>query len=142
VDGEKRIEHIEYLPIMNMRNQSIPLASVTSFDVNKSIQRSLVKACARHGLGLYIFAGEDLPEDEPAPPPAKRSAASEAQRTPEAQKLFEKVDEAIKRRTAKMTPEEKKKFAADLKMVCGVVNYKAIEDEAKLRLLYDKYVKE
>lgn len=58
------IEHIEYLPVMDNRNKSIALNSVTSFDVNTSIQRSLTKACARHGLGLYIYAGEDLPEDE------------------------------------------------------------------------------
>ena len=58
------VEHIEYLPVMNNRNRSIPLEQVTSFDVNTSIQRSLTKACARHGLGLYIYAGEDLPEDE------------------------------------------------------------------------------
>lgn len=57
------IEHIEYLPVMDFRNQSIPVAKVTSFDVNKTIQRSLTKACARHGLGLYIYAGEDLPSD-------------------------------------------------------------------------------
>lgn len=63
VDGEKQLEHIEYLPVMDMRNKSIPLANVTSFDVNKAIQRSLTKAVARHGLGLYIYAGEDLPED-------------------------------------------------------------------------------
>ena len=61
------IEHIEYLPIMDYRNQSIPLEKITSFDVNKSIQRSLTKACARHGLGLYIYAGEDLPENDPKP---------------------------------------------------------------------------
>ena len=58
------IEHIEYLPVMDYRNQSIPLDKVTSFDVNKAIQRSLTKAVARHGLGLYIYAGEDLPEEE------------------------------------------------------------------------------
>ena len=57
------IEHIEYLPVMDFRNKSIPLESVTSFDVNKTIQRSLTKAVARHGLGLYIYAGEDLPEE-------------------------------------------------------------------------------
>lgn len=57
------IEHIEFLPIMDFRNQSIPLERVTSMDVNKSIQRSITKACARHGLGLYIYAGEDLPEE-------------------------------------------------------------------------------
>lgn len=58
------IEHIEYLPVMDNRNKSIPLANVTSFDANKAIQRSLTKACARHGLGLYIYAGEDLPDGE------------------------------------------------------------------------------
>lgn len=70
------IEHIEYLPVMDSRNQSIPLDKVTSFDVNKTIQRSLTKAAARHGLGLYIYAGEDLPEGEgptePAPKPFQR----------------------------------------------------------------------
>lgn len=58
------IEHIEYLPVMDFRNASIPCEKVTSFDVNKAIQRSLTKAVARHGLGLYIYAGEDLPEAE------------------------------------------------------------------------------
>lgn len=58
------IEHIEYLPVMDYKNKSIPLENITSFDVNKAIQRSLTKACARHGLGLYIYAGEDLPEAE------------------------------------------------------------------------------
>ena len=62
------IEHIEYLPVMDHRNKSIPANAVTSFDVNKAIQRSLTKACARHGLGLYIYAGEDLPESEDAQP--------------------------------------------------------------------------
>lgn len=59
------IEHIEYLPIMDYKNKSIKLEQVTSFDVNKAIQRSLTKAAARHGIGLYIYAGEDLPERDP-----------------------------------------------------------------------------
>ena len=58
------MEHIEYLPVMDNRNNSIPAEKVTSFDVNKAIQRSLTKAAARHGLGLYLYAGEDLPESE------------------------------------------------------------------------------
>lgn len=57
------VEHIEELPVMDYRNKSIPLEQITSFDVNKAIQRSLTKAVARHGLGLYIYAGEDLPMD-------------------------------------------------------------------------------
>ena len=58
------LEHIEYLPVMDFRNKSISADAITSTDVNKAIQRSLTKACARHGLGLYIYAGEDLPEAE------------------------------------------------------------------------------
>lgn len=60
------IEHIEYLPVMDFRNNAIPVDKVTSTDVNKTIQRSLTKAVARHGLGLYIYAGEDLPEGDKA----------------------------------------------------------------------------
>lgn len=67
------MEHIEYLPVMDFRNASILVDKVTSFDVNKAIQRSLTKAVARHGLGLYIYAGEDLPD---AADDEKRPAAS------------------------------------------------------------------
>lgn len=57
------IEHIEELPIMDFKNKSIEASKITSADANKAIQRSLTKACARHGLGLYIYEGEDLPEE-------------------------------------------------------------------------------
>lgn len=56
------IEHIEYLPIMNLRNNSIDASEVKSTDANKTIQRSITKACARHGIGLFVFEGEDIPE--------------------------------------------------------------------------------
>lgn len=69
------LEHIEYLPVMDFRNASIPADKVTSFDVNKAIQRSLTKAAARHGLGLYIYAGEDLPEDTPKAKPVIQEGA-------------------------------------------------------------------
>lgn len=57
------IEHIEELPIMDFKNKSIEAMKITSADANKAIQRSLTKACARHGLGLYIYEGEDLPQE-------------------------------------------------------------------------------
>ena len=60
----KGIEYIEYYPIMGLKNDAIPANRVTMTDVNKALQRAFVKACARHGLGLYIYAGEDLPEAE------------------------------------------------------------------------------
>lgn len=72
------IEHIEMLPVMDFKNKSIPVESITSFDVNKAIQRSLTKAVARHGLGLYIYAGEDLPEGEEKPKENKGGFVSKA----------------------------------------------------------------
>lgn len=58
------VEHIEYLPVMDNKNQSVDVDKITSVQVNKAIQRALTKAIARHGIGLYIYAGEDLPEDQ------------------------------------------------------------------------------
>ena len=82
------LEHIEYLPVMDQRNQSIPLESVRSTDVNKAIQRSLTKACARHGLGLYIYAGEDLPDSAPKPAQTQQvpSRQETVQQTPSPQR--------------------------------------------------------
>ena len=62
-------------PVLDGRNR--PLIAPNSFDINTSIQRALVKAIALHGLGLYVYAGEDLPvasvettsaNDEPTKP--------------------------------------------------------------------------
>ena len=56
------VEEIEELPVMDNRNNAVQLSMVSSTLVNTAIQRAFVKACARHGLGLYIYSGEDLPE--------------------------------------------------------------------------------
>jgi len=54
------------LPVMNHRNQAIK--NPDAFAVNTAVMRCLAKAIAMHGLGLYIYAGEDLPEqDQPEP---------------------------------------------------------------------------
>lgn len=55
------LTHTEMLPIIDYRNKSIPLDKVTSCDANKAIQRCITKAVARFGLGLYVYAGKDLP---------------------------------------------------------------------------------
>lgn len=70
------LEHIEFLPVMDFRNKSIPLGQITSFEVNKTIQRALTKAIARHGLGLYIYAGEDLPEESDGNPASQTPKSS------------------------------------------------------------------
>ena len=56
------LEHIDYLPVMDFRNNAIPIEKVTAMDVNKTIQRSTAKAIAMHGLGLSLWTGEDVPE--------------------------------------------------------------------------------
>lgn len=56
------IEHIDYLPVMDYRNNAIPVEKISAMDVNKTIQRSTAKAIAMHGLGLSLWTGEDMPE--------------------------------------------------------------------------------
>lgn len=69
--------HSMWLPVMNSTNKAmkgapyqiktsngkvINVEAATMFDINSSIMRCLVKNIAMFGLGLYIYAGEDLPE--------------------------------------------------------------------------------
>jgi len=53
----------EVLAIMDFKNQSIPASDITSVEANKTLKRCLTKACALHGLFLYIYSGEDIPEE-------------------------------------------------------------------------------
>jgi len=58
----KGLEHINHLPIMDHSNKAMKKEQIDAFAINKSIQRCLVKAVALHGLGLYIYKGEDIPK--------------------------------------------------------------------------------
>ena len=60
VDG---VERTQIHPVLDHKNS--PIDNPNAFQINTSIQRCLAKAIALHGLGLYIFAGEDLPEADP-----------------------------------------------------------------------------
>ena len=53
----------ETLAIMDFKNKAIPADQITSTDANKSYKRCLVKCLALFGLGLYIYEGEDVPEE-------------------------------------------------------------------------------
>ncbi len=68
-----------WLPVMDTRNKAMKTADM--FDINKTIMRCLTKNLAMFGLGLYIYAGEDLPEDAEKPPKeatkAKQTAKTE-----------------------------------------------------------------
>lgn len=75
-----------WLPVMDSKNKSMKkysyeyetrygvktVEAATSFDINKTIMRCLVKNLAMFGLGIYIYAGEDLPESETAAPVKKK----------------------------------------------------------------------
>jgi hypothetical protein len=70
------------LPVMDNRNKAI--ANPDAFAVNTAMQRCLVKAIALHGLGLYIYAGEDLP-------PSEDGALGEGGYTPTQEAALEKL---------------------------------------------------
>ena len=61
------------LPVMNHRNQ--PILTPDAFQVNTAIMRCMTKALALHGLGLYIYSGEDVPEEIGKEPVAKETTA-------------------------------------------------------------------
>nr|DAU40312.1 MAG TPA: Protein of unknown function (DUF1071) [Caudoviricetes sp.] len=119
------IENIEYLPVMDFRNNSIPADKVTSYDVNKAVQRSLTKAVARHGLGLYIYAGEDLPEGEEKPQERQTEKPPKAKPTADitCTKCGVKIEPVIAKTGKTMTAQEisdfsRKKFGQCLCPAC------------------------
>lgn len=88
------------LPVMDYKNK--PILNPDAFAVNTAIMRCMTKALALHGLGIYIYSGDDLPEDESkeaptpvatAPKPVVRNANKSPQPTEwdnsdESRKLF------------------------------------------------------
>jgi len=85
------------LPVLDHRNK--PIQNPDSFAVNTSIMRCLAKCIALHGLGLYIYAGEDLPESEADEIEAKLNAEIAACNTvEELNTLYHTLPEAIRSR--------------------------------------------
>ena len=79
-----------HLPVMDYKNKAIQ--NPDAFAVNTAMQRCLVKAIALHGLGLYIYAGEDLPDGEEKPKHgAERPGDGTGKITP-ATGMFESLD--------------------------------------------------
>lgn len=125
-DGLHQHEAIEMLPVMDFKNKAIPVDSIDSTQLNKTIQRSLTKAIARLGLGLYIYAGEDMPEESED---AKKERAE----------LQKAVDAAVKKATAKMDGPAKMEYAKTVILpVIGSMNYLACDNIDKLKELLGK----
>jgi hypothetical protein len=65
------------LPVMDYKNKAVP--NPDAFAVNTAIMRCMTKALSLHGLGLYIYAGEDIPEEDAKP--VKEEVKPEVKRT-------------------------------------------------------------
>jgi len=136
IDG---LEHIEYLPVMDYKNASIPVERVTSFDVNKAIQRSLTKACARHGLGLYVYAGEDLPEEAV-------QSAQEAQKPAKAVPVRKRgtteapMPEAAPKKTLTLELVNAGKCTKIVEYLSGADPHDYVAWQSRLALVKDKYI--
>lgn len=102
------VEHIEYQAVMDFNNRSIPLEKITSRDATDTIQRAVTKAIARHGLGLYLYAGEDLPDAEKDEEREREAASRRAQRQP-SQAKYNVTQEADRM----ATPDELAKLEAE-----------------------------
>jgi ectoine hydroxylase-related dioxygenase (phytanoyl-CoA dioxygenase family) len=72
----KGVSRACWLPVMDYKNKAIK--SPDAFAVNTAIMRCLAKCIAMHGLGLYVYAGEDLPEEDKPEPHSAISAPKEA----------------------------------------------------------------
>lgn len=85
-----------WLPVMDARNKT--LMNATMFDINKTIMRCLAKNLAMFGLGLYIYAGEDLPEDEQAakPPAGGAKGTAPNEETKKARKPAQSYEDQLK----------------------------------------------
>jgi hypothetical protein len=65
------------LPVMDYKNKAVP--NPDAFAINTAIMRCMTKALSLHGLGLYIYAGEDIPEEDAKP--VKEEVKPEVKRT-------------------------------------------------------------
>ena len=91
------LTHMMWLPVMNHTNNAI--SNPNARDVSDARMRCLVKAIALHGLGLYIYAGEDIPQatqpQKPAPKPQQKETLPDQQKAIEwCKALIAKYDAA------------------------------------------------
>lgn len=60
----KEITHKADLAVTDFKNQEIKYESIRSTDIQNTLQRAFAKAIAMHGIGLYVYMGEDIPQEE------------------------------------------------------------------------------
>lgn len=158
------ITHTMWLPVMDGANKAMknkPYQYTTGFgqykkektcdaadmfDINKTIMRCLVKNISMFGLGLYIYAGEDLPNDlnENTCSDIVLDAEKKAQEkltldSDKTIKVKKSISEHMVKMTENKTAEEKMTIAREIiEPIIGMVNYNLCNDPAKLDNLLEK----
>lgn len=116
--GTRTRTRSEVFPIMDHRNKSIPIDQITSFNMNTALQRAWTKCIARHGLGFYIYAGQDLPNEEAEAEKAKKKTPATGEQIDKVTELYseEEIAKMLKRMKkasiANITQEEAEKMIA------------------------------
>ena len=88
------------MPVLNYSNKAVQ--NPDSFQVNTALQRCLAKCCAMHGLGHYIYAGEDLPQG--------------------VEEKGEKLEKSVEQKVTVTTSDGSKEVVEGLKVVAEVFN--------------------
>jgi len=94
-EGESESSRYMWLPVMDFKNKAI--INPNSVDINKAVMRCLTKAISMFGLGFYIYAGEDLPEEE-----KQAKKVNEEEITQKRELLIKSVEESAKKGTKVM----------------------------------------
>ena len=139
--------HEMWLPVMDGANNAMklqpyeiktkwgtkPVDAATMFDINKTVMRCLTKNLAMFGLGLRLFAGEDVwGEDERSEP---------VQKSDDIATIIGRIQKGIAKVTEGMEAEEKAKFTQDVIVKnIGQVNYMTCKDADKLQALLDELI--
>lgn len=138
IDG---VTHEMWLPVMDNMNKAMKAApykyqtkfgkemwvkAADMFDINKTIMRCLTKNLAMFGLGLYIYAGEDLPEDmEEEPQKPKKAKEKEPEKEKEPKEEQPKVASA---QQIQMIKQISGRIGQPIERICEKVGVKALED--------------
>ena len=112
-------------------DKEIPAADMNS--INRALMRCITKNISLFGLGLYIYKGADLPDDEAA------DIKAQEENTKVIQTIIRNIDTRIKELTVNMDKAAKQKFADEVILpVVGMQNYRNCRDKDKLNALYEK----
>lgn len=117
----------ESLAVMDFRNKSIPIESITSADAEKSIKRCLVKCAALHGLGLSLWTGEEL------------SSAAKKKKESDLDDVKQEILGVVSEKLDAKVPKEE--IYEAIKSIAGVKNPNAIRDVAVANKVLEKIKK-